>query len=96
MLDESKFGEYAAVVQRIMSENGARFLVRGGRTEVMAGPVHSRITAIEFPDYNTAVRCSQLPEYLAAKQRHDEERKASGMTGAVTGDAVIVEKYEGP
>jgi uncharacterized protein (DUF1330 family) len=25
--DEGRFGEYAAVVQRIMSENGARFLV---------------------------------------------------------------------
>ena len=94
--DESKFGEYAAVVQRIMSEHGARFLVRGGRSEVMAGPVHSRITVIEFPDYDTAVRCSRLPEYLTAKQRRDEERKASGLTGAATGDAVIVEGYEGP
>ena len=47
-------------------------------------------------DYDTAVRCSRLPEYLAAKRRRDEERKASGMTGAATGDAVIVEGYEGP
>ena len=46
--DEGRFGEYAAVVQRIMSENGARFLVRGGRSEVMAGPAHVRITVIEF------------------------------------------------
>lgn len=51
--DEGRFGEYAAVVQRIMSENGARFLVRGGRSEVMAGPAHVRITVIEFPPPTT-------------------------------------------
>ena len=92
--DDGRFAEYAAVVRRIMAENGARFLVRGGRSEVMAGPTHSRVTVIEFPDYDTAVRCSRLPEYLAAKQRRDEERKAAGMSGAATGDAVIVEGYE--
>ena len=93
--DEGRFGEYAATVRRILAENGARFLVRGGRTEVMAGPVHSRIAVIEFPDYDTALRCSRSPEYLAAKRRRDEERKASGMTAAATGDAVIVEGCEG-
>ena len=58
VLDEGNFAEYAAVVWRIMAENGARFLVRGGRSEVMAGPTHSRITVIEFPDYDTA--CAAL------------------------------------
>ena len=44
-----------------------RFLVRGGRQEVMEGKVRSRCVIMEFPSYEAALACYRSPEYQAAK-----------------------------
>ena len=46
---------------------GARFLVRGGRQEVLEGKARSRTVVLEFPSYEAAVACYRSPEYQAAK-----------------------------
>jgi uncharacterized protein (DUF1330 family) len=46
---------------------GARFLVRGGRQEVMEGRVRSRCVVMEFPSYEAALACYRSPEYQEAK-----------------------------
>jgi uncharacterized protein (DUF1330 family) len=46
---------------------GARFLVRGGRQEVMEGKVRARCVVMEFPSYEAALACYRSPEYQAAK-----------------------------
>jgi uncharacterized protein (DUF1330 family) len=46
---------------------GARFLIRGGRHEVMEGHQRSRTVVMEFPSYEAALACYRSPEYQAAK-----------------------------
>ena len=45
---------------------GARFLVRGGRYEVMEGRARSRNVVMEFPSYDAAVACYHSDDYQAA------------------------------
>jgi uncharacterized protein (DUF1330 family) len=46
---------------------GGRFLVRGGRQEVLEGKQRSRTAVIEFPSYEAALSCYRSPSYEAAK-----------------------------
>jgi len=64
---------------------GARFLVRGGRCEVMEGKQRSRSVVLEFPSYDAALACYRSPEYqemLAIRRPH------------ATADIVVIEGYD--
>ena len=66
---------------------GARFLVRGGRAEVVEGQGRSRRVVLEFADYDTALACYRSPEYARAiALRRDVS----------TADVVVIEGYDGP
>ncbi|HSU04208.1 MAG TPA: DUF1330 domain-containing protein [Acetobacteraceae bacterium] len=65
---------------------GARFLVRGGRSEAVEGRHRSRAVILEFKDFETALACYRSPEYTAAV----ELRKA-----ASEADVLVVEGYDG-
>ena len=66
---------------------GARFLVRGGRSEVVEGQARSRRVVLEFADYDTALACYRSPEYAKAIARRKD---------ASTADIVVIEGYDGP
>jgi uncharacterized protein (DUF1330 family) len=65
---------------------GARFLVRGGRSEVVEGRQRSRCVVIEFPSYDAALACYRSPEYQAAKAM----RQGKGEI-----DLLVIEAYGG-
>jgi uncharacterized protein (DUF1330 family) len=65
---------------------GARFLVRGGKSEVVEGQSRSRAVVIEFKDYATALACYRSPEYAKAIALRKDVSVA---------DIVLVEGYEG-
>jgi uncharacterized protein (DUF1330 family) len=65
---------------------GARFLVRGGRSEIAEGAVRSRSVVIEFPSYEAALACYRSPDYQAAKAL----RQGKGEL-----DLVVIEGYGG-
>ena len=65
---------------------GARYLVRGGRRDVMEGRARSRIVVLEFPSFEAALACYRSPEYQTAKTLRDGKAEA---------DVIVTEGYDG-
>jgi len=84
--DPEGYKPYQTANATAFGKFGARFLVRGGRAEVMEGRVRSRAVAIEFPSYEAALACYRSPEYQAAKALR---------AGKADVDLVVIEAYGG-
>jgi uncharacterized protein (DUF1330 family) len=85
--DPEAYKGYVASNAAAFAKFGARFLVRGGRFEVVEGTSRSRNVVLEFKDYDTAVACYHSPEYAAAKALREPVSVA---------DLLIIEGYDGP
>jgi uncharacterized protein (DUF1330 family) len=57
---------YQDAASTAFSVFGARYLVRGGRFEVMEGRARSRCVVVEFPGYDAALACYRSPQYRKA------------------------------
>jgi len=66
---------------------GAKFLTRGGKSEMVEGGLRSRVVVIEFPDYQAALACYRSPEYTAARKLRES---------ASVADIAVLEGYDGP
>ncbi len=84
--DPQGYAEYIAANAAAFAKYGARFLVRGGRSEAPEGKLRARHVVIEFNDYDTAIACYRSPEYAAAM----EKRKGRSVM-----DCTIIEGYAG-
>jgi uncharacterized protein (DUF1330 family) len=84
--DAEAFKPYMVANQAAFGKFGARYLVRGGRREVMEGQPRSRIVVLEFPSFAGALACYHSPEYQAAKKLRDGKAEA---------DVVVAEGYDG-
>lgn len=69
------------------AEYGAKFLARGGDSEVVEGAFRSRHVIIEFPSYQAARECYHCDDYQYAKSLRE---------GAGIGDIIVVAGYDGP
>jgi uncharacterized protein (DUF1330 family) len=78
---------YVAETRSALRKYGARFVVRGGKSEVVEGKGRSRIVVIEFKDYATALECYRSPEYAKAIEIRQ---------GSAVADIIIAEGYHGP
>lgn len=61
--DPESYPEYVRRDTPILEGFGARFIVRGGRGEVLEGNVGDRHVVIEFPSYEEALAAYNDPEY---------------------------------
>ena len=77
---------YVAANAEAFRKYGAKFLVRGGTFEAVAGKSRSRHVVLEFKDYATALACYRSPEYTAAKALR---------VGAATAEIIVIEGYDG-
>jgi uncharacterized protein (DUF1330 family) len=68
------YPEYIRRDTPILERLGARFIVRGGQSQVMEGQANERHVVIEFPSYQAALTAYHDPEYQDAAAI----RKASG------------------
>jgi uncharacterized protein (DUF1330 family) len=84
--DPEAYKPYLAANQAPFGKFGARYLVRGGRYEVMEGRARSRIVVLEFPSYDAASACYRSPEYQAAKKLRE---------GVAEADVIVIEGYDG-
>ena len=87
MSEPQGYQSYVNANGAVFREYGARFLIRGGASEIAEGRLRARHVVIEFRDYATAVACYRSPEYqklIALRQPH------------AAADLLIVEGYDGP
>jgi uncharacterized protein (DUF1330 family) len=64
--DPEGYKAYVAANAEPFRRHGARFIVRGGRSETPEGDSRSRNVVLEFADFATALACYRSPEYVAA------------------------------
>jgi uncharacterized protein (DUF1330 family) len=84
--DPESYKMYVAENRSAVCKYGARFVIRGGKSQVVEGHGRSRIVVIEFKDYATALGCYRSPKYTKAI----EIRK-----GSAVADIIIAEGYHG-
>jgi uncharacterized protein (DUF1330 family) len=85
--DPEAYKAYVTANAVAFRKYGARFLVRGGRSEVPEGNARSRHVVLEFKDYETALACYRSPEYAEPKALRQ---------GSSVADLIIIEGYDGP
>ena len=85
--DVDQYKKYVAANAEAFRKFGAKFLTRGGRSEMAEGKLRSRVVVIEFPDYEAALACYRSPEYAAARRLREP---------ASVADIVVLEGYDGP
>jgi uncharacterized protein (DUF1330 family) len=85
--DPEGYKLYLAENAKAFRKYGAKFVARGGKSEVVEGTGRSRTVVIEFKDFATALDCYRSSEYAKAI---DIRR------GKASLDIVVVEGYDGP
>jgi uncharacterized protein (DUF1330 family) len=83
--DPEGYKRYIAANALPFGKFGARFLVRGGRCEVMEGRSRARNVAMEFPSYDAALACYRSDDYQAA---------AALRKGKAEVDLVVIEAFD--
>tara|TARA_B100001175_G_C19392688_1_gene582251 strand:- start:209 stop:496 length:288 start_codon:yes stop_codon:yes gene_type:complete len=61
-----KLKEYAVKAKPAIENFSGKFLVRGGKNRTNDGIDSPRTVVVEFPDYNTAVKCYDSTKYQEA------------------------------
>jgi uncharacterized protein (DUF1330 family) len=64
--DPEGYKPYQAAASAAFSVFGARYLIRGGRQNIMEGRQRSRCVVVEFPSYDVALACYRSTEYRKA------------------------------
>ena len=64
--DPEGYKPYIAANKAPFGKFGARYLVAGGRFEVMEGQQRARTVVLEFPSYEAALACYRSDDYQAA------------------------------
>lgn len=85
--DMDGYKQYVAANAVPFRKYGAKFLIRGGKSEAVEGKLRSRVVVIEFPSYQAALDCYRSPEYAHAKTFRD---------GNAVGEIVVLQGYDGP
>ncbi len=80
--DAEAYSAYQALAPTVFAEHGARFLARGGASEVLEGASLTRHVIIEFPSLAAAKACYESAGYRLARSKR---------AGAAEVQVVIVE-----
>ena len=64
--NKEKLKEYAIKAKPAIEKYFGKFVVRGGKNETNEGINSPRTVVVEFPDYNTALKCFESEEYQEA------------------------------
>jgi len=76
--DAQRYAQYAQRTPAAIAKFGGRFIVRGGRSEVLEGQQRpGRVVVIEFPSFEKAQAFYHSPEYQEAKTFREGAAEAS-------------------
>jgi len=76
--DTVAIGEYRKLAGASVIAYGGKFLVRGGRSEILDGDWSPRrVVVIEFPDTDQAKLWRSSPEYARAREIRDRAARTS-------------------
>ena len=64
--NEEKLKEYAVKAKPAVEKFSGKFLIRGGKNRTNEGINSPRTVVVEFPDYNTALKCYDSKKYQEA------------------------------
>jgi len=85
--DAEGYKPYMTACQAPFGAFGARYLVRGGRQELVEGAARGRTVVVQFPSYDAALACYRSDGYQAAKNlRH----------GKAEFDLIVIEGLDEP
>ncbi|MGQ7793121.1 DUF1330 domain-containing protein [Faunimonas sp. B44] len=84
--DAEAYKAYIAANAEPLARFGGRFIVRGGRCEIMEGTGRARNVVIEFPTYDAALACFHDPAYRDARALRLPVSEA---------DLIVVEGHDG-
>ena len=65
--DPETYKLYVETSRPAYERHGAKFLARGGRTDMPEGPARARNVIIEFASMEDAIACYHSPEYTRAR-----------------------------
>ena len=86
--DAQGFEEYRKLVPATLVPYGGRFVIRGGKTEVLEGDWNpQRVVVLEFPDFNRARDWWASQEYLEPKKMRQRVSKTN---------LIVVDGYNPP
>ena len=84
--DPVKMAEYRDLAAVAVNKFGGRYLVRGGKTEILEGDwLPERLVVLEFPSPEAARNFYASPDYLAARKARE---------GAGHFDMLLIEGYQ--
>lgn len=66
--DPETYKKYVETGKPAFARYNAKFLARGGRSEVLEGKARARNVIIEFASMEDALGCYNSPEYTAARK----------------------------
>ncbi|MEM9965508.1 MAG: DUF1330 domain-containing protein [Asticcacaulis sp.] len=66
--DPESFAKYVEGTKPAAEKHGMRPVARGGRSQVLEGRGHARVTVLEFDSYEDALAYYNSPEYQAARE----------------------------
>jgi uncharacterized protein (DUF1330 family) len=75
--DSDLFQEYPPLSSTAMEKYGGKYLIRGGKFDVLEGEWQvDRTTVVEFESYEKAKQCYQSPEYSKARDVRKKSAKS--------------------
>ncbi|HXH94638.1 MAG TPA: DUF1330 domain-containing protein [Thermoanaerobaculia bacterium] len=78
VLDPARYEDYKRLASATIAAHGGRYLVRGGKSEVLDGEWQPRrLVVLEFDSMEKAKAWRDSPEYAEAKKVRDECARAS-------------------
>jgi uncharacterized protein (DUF1330 family) len=88
--DPEGYPEYVRRDTPILESHGAKFVIRGGRSEVKEGTAGDRHVVIEFPSYEAAMAAWNDPDYQEVAEIRRRCAKARSSWSKASTDGICL------